>query len=113
VNPGDVLLLPMGQRGGGPTKTRPVLLLALLPGSYQNLLVCGISTQMAAVEPNRDEIIQPGDSDFQNSGLHQASVIRLSFLRSADSLEVLSIIGSIDSARLDLLQTRLADHVHP
>ncbi len=113
MNPGDVLLLPMGSFGGGGTKLRPALLLALLPGAYQNLLVCGISTQRHLIEPNWDEEIQPADGDFAGSGLHQASLIRLSYLRSADTSEVAAIIGSVEPARLDRLRTRLADHIRP
>jgi mRNA interferase MazF len=105
----------MGQFGGGPPKLRPALLLALLPGPYQNLLVCGISTQKSAIEPNWDEEIQPGDGDgdFAGSGLHQASVIRLSYLRSADPSDIAAVIGTIDTARLDRLRTHLADQVRP
>jgi mRNA interferase MazF len=113
VNSGDVVLIPLAQVGGGPAKLRPALLLAHLPGPYQNLLLCGISTQAHAVVPNWDESIATSDHDFGNSGLHQSSLIRLSYLYAASAPEIAGLIGYIDPARLDRLLLRLAQHIHP
>ena len=113
MNPGDVVLIPLPQIGGGASKLRPALLLALLPGPYQNVLLCGISTQLHLIQANWDESIQPSDGDFAGSGLHQASVIRLSYLYAADASEITGVIGRIDPTRLARLRTRLADHVRP
>jgi mRNA interferase MazF len=113
VSPGDVVLISLPQLGGGAAKLRPALLLADLPGPYQNLLLCGISTQLQQIQPNWDELIQPGDADFAASGLHQASVIRLSYLYAADPSEIAGKIGSIDTSRLQRLRQRLSDHVRP
>jgi mRNA interferase MazF len=106
---GDVLLISMPQFGGGKPKLRPALLLALLPGPYQTRLICGISTQLTRLQPDWDELIQQGDVDFSQSGLHRASIIRLSYLHSTDPSEIAGVIGQIDSAHLDRLLTRLAD----
>ena len=111
MNPGDVVLISLPQTGGGPPKLRPALVLTLLPGPYQNVLIAGISTQLHLIEANWDELIQPGDLDFAASGLRQTSVIRLSYLYAAGAAEVRGVIGSIDSGRLDRLQSRLADHL--
>lgn len=113
MNPGDVVLIPLPQFGGGPSKLRPALILALLPGPYQNILLCGISTQLHLIQTNWDELIQPADEDFAGSGLHQASVIRLSYLYAADAVEIAGGIGRIDPTRLVRLRTRLADRVRP
>jgi mRNA interferase MazF len=113
MNPGDVVLLPLLLVAGGGAKIRPTLYLAPLPGPYQTMLVCGMSTQLHTIRPNWDELIQPGDADFATSGLRQASVIRLSYLRTAQPTEVTAIIGHIDPARLARLRTRLADQVRP
>lgn len=112
MNPGDVALISLPQIGG-PNKLRPALLLVSLPGPYQNLLLCGISTQLHLVVPNWDEPIQATDADFAASGLHQTSVIRLSYLYAADAAEITGVIGSIDPARLARLRTRLADQLRP
>ena len=62
---------------------------------------------------NWDELIQSGESDFSASGLHRASVIRLSYLHAAAATEIAGVIGRIDSSRLDRLLTRLADLLRP
>ena len=113
MNPCDVVLIPLAQVGGGATKLRPALLLAFLPGPYQNLLICGISTQLHLLQPNWDELIQVSDSDFPSSGLHRDSVVRLSYLYAADPGEIKGVIGSIDPARLMRLRQALSDHLRP
>jgi mRNA interferase MazF len=113
MNPGDVVLLPLTQAAGGSAKLRPTLFLAPLPGPYQTILVCGLSTQLHSIRPQWDELIQPGDADFAASGLRQPSVIRLSYLRAARPVEVQGIIGSVDAARVIRLRTQLADFLRP
>jgi mRNA interferase MazF len=108
-----VVLIPLAQFAGAAPKLRPALLLACLPGAYQNLLLCGISTQLQQLQPDWDELIQTGDADFVSSGLHQPSAIRLSYLYAADRSEVAGVIGSIDPSRLERLQERLSDHLRP
>ncbi len=111
MKPGDVVLISLPQIGGIASKLRPALLLATLPGPYQNLLLCGISTQLHQLEPNWDELIQPGDADYPASGLHRASIIRLSYLYAADPTEVSGVIGQIDPARFQRLRLRLSGHL--
>ena len=82
-----------------------------LPGPYQNLFLCGISTQLHQVQANWDELIQPPDADFAISGLHRASIIRLSYLYAADPSEISGAIGRIDSVRLKRLRQKLSDHL--
>jgi len=113
VNPGDVVLIPLTQHGGATPKLRPALLLAALPGPYQNLLICGISTQLQQLQANWDELVQAADTDFPSSGLHRASVIRLSYLHAADPTEIAGTIGQIDPSRLQRLRQRLSDHLRP
>ena len=113
MNPVDVVLIPLPQLGGAVPKLRPALLLADLPGPYQNLLLCGISTQLHHLQGNWDELVDAGDADYANSGLHQPSVIRLSYLYAADPSEIAGVIGVIDPSRLDRLRQRLSDHLRP
>lgn len=110
---GVVVLIRLPQFAGGVPKLRPALLLASLPGPYQTHLVCGVSTQLHQQQPNGDELIQPGDADFSISGLHRASVVRLSDLHAADPSAIAGPIGQVEPARLDRLLVRLADHLHP
>jgi mRNA interferase MazF len=113
MTPGDVVLARMPQAAGAPTKLRPALVLAPLPGPYQTAVLCGISTRWQSLVPGWDEMVQPGDSDFAGSGLHRASAIRLSFLYAATPADITGFIGHIDPARLARLRQRLSDHLRP
>ena len=113
MNPGDVVLIPLPEIGGATSKLRPALLVASLPGPYQNILLCGISTQLHQLQANWDELVQSGDADFIASGLRYPSIIRLSYLYAADPREIVGVIGRIDAVRLQRLRQRLSDHVRP
>jgi mRNA interferase MazF len=112
VKPGDVILARIPQAGSTP-KVRPAVVLARLPGPYQTVLLCGISTRWQLTLAAWDELLQPGDSDFASSGVHRPSLIRLSFLYGAMPNECLGVIGKIDPARLDRLRQCLSDHLRP
>jgi len=111
VNPGDVILIRLLTFAGGPPKLRPALIVSLLPGPYQTLLICGISTQIIHFLPNWDEMLDWKDSDFASSGIHQPSIIRLSYLYAADPSEIAGTIGIIHLQRIDRLRTRLSDQI--
>ncbi len=113
MSPGDVLLIALPQIVGGPAKLRPALLLAELPGPYQNLLICGISTQLQQLQANWDDLVAATEADFKSSGLHRDSVIRLSYLHAADPSEIAGVIGAIDAGRLKRMRQRLSDHLRP
>ena len=113
MKPGDVVLIQLPQIGGATPKLRPALLRAVLPGPYQNLLLCGISSQLHQLQANWDELVQPGDADYAASGLHRASIIRLSYLYAADPSEVSGVIGRIDAARFQRLRQRLSNQLRP
>jgi len=108
MKPGDVVLIQLPKVGGGALKSRPALVLALLPGTYQNVLICGISTQLHGLQPDWDERIEFSDADFSQSGLHRTSAIRPSYLYAAETSEIMGIIGRVDAARLSRVRGRLA-----
>jgi mRNA interferase MazF len=110
MTPGDIVLIELPQVAGGPPKLRPALVLSLLPGPYQNVLICGVSTQMHPVA-DWDETLSTTDADFRTFGLHRESSIRLSYLYAADQVEIRGVIGRIDSSRLSRLLHRLAEHL--
>ncbi len=113
MRPGDVVLIRMPQVAGGPSKLRPALVLALLPGVFQNVLICGVSTRLEDLQPDWDEMITPLDGDFDASGLHHASAIRPSYLYAADAREISGVIGEIDAERLQRVRARLAKLLAP
>ncbi|MBI3461712.1 MAG: type II toxin-antitoxin system PemK/MazF family toxin [Planctomycetes bacterium] len=113
MKPGDIVLISLPQVGGGPPKLRPALVLAALPGPFQDILICGISTDLQQVQANWDEVVRPGAPDFPGSGLHRASSIRLSYLHAASRTEVTGVIGQIESSLLERLLSHLADYLRP
>jgi mRNA interferase MazF len=88
------IILTAIPQSNGAIKNRPALILRKMP-KYQDLLVCGISTQTKQYIPNFDEIISPNDVDFESSGLTSPSVIRLSFLTVIPNKNVIGAIGNI------------------
>ena len=107
MKPGDVVLIRLPDATSDAPKLRPALILAMLPGSFQSLLICGISTQLRDLQPNWDETIGPSDVDFPSSGLHRLSAIRLSYLYAAASHEIAGRIGRLREERLERLCQRL------
>jgi mRNA interferase MazF len=111
MKPGDVVLIRLPQAAGGPPELRPALVLASLPGPFQSLLNCGISTRLGNLQPDWDEPIGPDDADYSASGLHQRSAIRLSYLYAADEREISGAIGRVAPERLERLLHRLAQRL--
>lgn len=104
---GDIVLVALRQ-ADGQIKTRPSLVLRILP-PFNDLLVCGISTQVHQEAKGFDDIIATGDVDFPQSGLRATSLIRLGFLGVAPTQSVVGSIGSVDSQRHQKLLKRLSD----
>jgi mRNA interferase MazF len=108
VKVGDVVFIRLPQAGGGAPKLRPALTLAFLPGPFQNVLICGVSTQLDDLQPDWDELLSPSDPDFVSSGLHRMSAVRLSYLCAVEAREIVGAIGRVDPSRLSRLRGRLA-----
>jgi mRNA interferase MazF len=63
-NAGQIVYLHFPQVNLVNGKLRPALLLAQLPGKFDDWLVCMISTQLQQYTHELDEIITPADPDF-------------------------------------------------
>jgi len=107
----DVLLTQLPQADGR-IKNRPVIVLRLMP-PFNDLLVCGVSTQLHQVVTGFDEIIRDNDPDFVLSGLKSSSLIRLGFLTVLPLRSFLGKIGSISPERHARLLVRLSDFIRP
>jgi len=81
----------------------------MLPGDCDDWLICMISTQIRQCVPLFDEIIEEKDSDFIQSGLKTASVIRLGRLAVVHSSLLHGVIGNISSERLHRIRTVMAE----
>ena len=90
---------------------RPSLLVAPIPSSYDDWLVCMISSQIHQAIPNFDEIIQITDADFAKTRLKTESVIRLSRLAVVSETIFVGKLGEISQARLQRVKENLADWI--
>ncbi len=90
-------------------KPRPALLLGKLPGKYDDWLICMISSQIRHSISDFDEIVEEADTDFADSGLKAASLIRVGRLTVVDGEILLGAIGQIATDRLQRIKGRLAE----
>jgi mRNA interferase MazF len=104
---GDIVLAPFPQ-ADGQIKKRPAVVLRKVP-PFDDLLVCGISTQLHQCVVEFDELILSTDSDFKTSGLLQDSVIRLGYLLTLPRKEFIGSIGTISPERHRRLLKQLAE----
>jgi mRNA interferase MazF len=105
---GQIILFRFPQTDLEAGKLRPALLLGKLPGDYDDWLICMISSQTRYYIPQFDEIIQEHDSDFAQSGLKIASVIRVGRLAVVEGRVLLGAIGQISPERLQRIKNCLA-----
>ncbi|MCI0397962.1 MAG: type II toxin-antitoxin system PemK/MazF family toxin [Chloroflexi bacterium] len=109
MNEGDVILTPIPQADGR-LKNRPAIVLRKMPG-YNDLLVCGVSTQLHQRVKGFDEIIWPNDADFPSSGLLTQSLIRLGFLAIIPGNRIIGSIGTISPERHKRLLRTLSNYL--
>ena len=107
MKPGSIVLTPLPQADGR-VKNRPALVLcAVRP--FDDLLVCGISSQLQVAVADFDELVVPGDGDFAAAGLAAPSLIRLGFISTVARTSVKGRIGVIEPVRHRRLVAKLAD----
>lgn len=106
---GEIVLTPVPQ-ADGQLKNRPALLLCQLP-RFNDLLVCGVSTQLRHEVAGFDETITQQDEDFAASGLVADSLIRLGLLAVIPQSQVIGSIGSIAAERHRRLLQNLSNHL--
>lgn len=105
---GQVVLFRFPQADFDEGKLRPALLLGKLPGNYDDWLICMISGQTRQYIDQFDEIVRDDDADFADSGLKQASVIRVGRLAVVEAQLLLGAIGNIAPQRLERIKQHLA-----
>lgn len=105
----DIILTPIPQ-ADGQIKNRPALLLRKMP-PFDDVLVCGISTQLRQEIVGFDETITREDADFIESGLVADSLIRLGFLALIPQNKIIGSIGAIASERHKRLLKNLSDYL--
>ncbi|MBC7797961.1 MAG: type II toxin-antitoxin system PemK/MazF family toxin [Pyrinomonadaceae bacterium] len=106
---GNVVIVAMPQANGS-TKNRPTIILREMP-PFQDVLVCGVSTQLHQELKDFDEIISITDGDFTASGLMGKSLIRLGFVTVVPQTQIYGVIGSISSVRHQRLLEKLSKYL--
>jgi mRNA interferase MazF len=108
---GEIALFRFPQTDLNLGSLRPSLLVAPIPSSYDDWLVCMISSQLHQAIPNFDEIILKTDADFAQTRLKSDSVIRLSRLAVVSETIFVGKLGEISPARLQRVKENLADWI--
>lgn len=88
-------------------KLRPALLLARLPGEFDDWLICMISSQTRHFIPDFDEWLDSSMPDFATSGLKVTS-IRAGRIAVIEATALAGIIGHISEDRLRRIRNHLA-----
>ena len=89
-------------------KLRPVLLLRQLPYSFDDWLICMVSSETKNYIKGLDDLINQGDNNFLQSGLKVASVIRAARLAVVSGDILLGAIGQISAQRLSRIRQNIA-----
>ena len=109
MKPGNVVLIRFPQADLQRGKLRPALILAVAPGHHADLLLALISSRTYQAVPQFDEIIDPADSDYADTGLKSQSVVRLARLACVGASVISARLGSISPQRLQKVRKRPAD----
>ncbi|MCP5542210.1 MAG: type II toxin-antitoxin system PemK/MazF family toxin [Akkermansiaceae bacterium] len=109
MNPGDTILARL-QQADGQIKRRPALILTKMP-PYNDLLICGISSQIRQAVEGFDEVISESDPDFGKSGLKATSLFRIGMVTTIPRTATLGALGSIPRDRLNRLLHNLSEHI--
>ncbi|MEO7485179.1 MAG: type II toxin-antitoxin system PemK/MazF family toxin [Ferruginibacter sp.] len=105
---GDILIAKIPQDIS--VKIRPVLFLRRLP-SYNDILVCAISTQQHQLIKDFDILLSEASPEFKSTGLLKASVIRLSALAELSLETIPGSIGKVSNSHLQMLKNKLASYL--
>ncbi len=107
MKPGDIVLIRFPQADLKQGKLRPALVIAISPSRHPDLLLALISSRLYQATPGFDEIIDPSDSDYPQTGLKVASVVRLGRLTSVESSVINARLGNISPQRLKHIKSIL------
>jgi len=104
---GDVVLIRFPQSDLQAGKLRPALVVATVPGRYDDVLLALITSRAYQAIPDFDEIIEADAPDFALSGLKVRSVIRLARLVTVEASVINARLGEIGSQRILAVRKRL------
>ena len=111
IREGKIVLFRFPQTDQTRGKLRPALVLRKLPGSYDDWLICMVSTQLYQKIDGLDELIGPEDHDFKDSGFKRQSLIRITRIAVVEKSTLLGAIGEISTDRLYRIKTSLSEWI--
>ena len=109
IREGQVLLFKFPYADQIEGKVRPALVIRKVVGPHEDWLICMISSQLSQKIEGFDEVLSKEDGDFRQSGLKQASVIRIGRLAVVQNMILLGSIGEINAERLERIKKKLSD----
>lgn len=109
MNEADIVLTSIITSDGS-FKKRPALILKILP-KYNDLLLCGISTQIHQKIVDFDLLIEQGTKDFSTSGLVKESIVRLGYISVIPTQYIEGKLGFINKDTHKLLIKRLCSYL--
>lgn len=104
------IVLARIQQADGLVKSRPVVIIQEMP-PFADFLVCAVSSQLRHECVGFEEILNSSDIDFRASGLKVSSLIRLGLVATIPQNVIMGELGIISNQRLQVLQSRLAEHI--
>ena len=107
IKEGKIILFNFPQTDNIAGKLRPALIIRSLPGSYDDWLICMITSQLNHEVAGFDEIIHSNDPDFIHSGLKVTSLIRVTRLAVVSHNIFSGVIGNIHIVRLDRIRSHI------
>ncbi len=106
---GQTVLFKFPQTDQQEGKLRPALVIRRVPGQYDDWLVCMISSRLEQEITGFDEVVEPGQADFEKSGLKVASLFRIARLAVVNKNILVGRIGEIDTTRLLRIKRKLGE----
>lgn len=109
--PGQIVLFRFPQTNLEEGKPRPALLIAKVPGKFDDWLICMFSSKTYQYTPDIDEVIDPKSLDFEQSGLKIKSIIRVTRLAVVSGNIFLGPLGTISKDRLKRIKHTLSSWI--
>ena len=106
---GKIVLFNFPQTDLEEGKLRPALVIAKLPGNYDDWLICMISSKKHQYKDKYDEPILKDSEDLKISGLKSESIIRSTRLAVVNEKILLGSIGNISNQLLNNIRVNLSN----
>jgi len=111
ITEGDIVVFEFPRTDLGSGKLRPALLIKKVP-SYDDWLVCMISTQLHQQIAGLEYILRDADENFAQTGLKKSSLFRVSRLAVVEKTVFEGKLGGLDEALFARIRMGLAQWIN-